>query len=280
MRLEFICENDEIRITEELKKHLSKRMYRHLKGYNIDIYINGEKKETFEFINKGDVITFDYDIEKEVEWPLYESKIDVLFECDNYLIVNKPSGLLTIPTKCNPKSLYQEVLFYLKSKNDDSNISILNRLDKDTSGLLMVAKNPYFTNLMSPIHSKMERRYLALCHGIFDEKVGRIENKIRRSDDSNKRIISNDGQIAITNYKVIEEYDNLSLVEFVLETGRTHQIRLHASSINHPICGDDLYGTFDDFDRLCLHSYYMKFTDPLTLELKEFKKEIDFFGRA
>ena len=201
--------------------------------------------------------------------------MNILYEDNHYLIVYKEPNLLTIPTKINPKSLYQEILYYLNSTNQELNVSILNRLDKETRGIVMVAKDTISASKMQPTHKKMERRYLALCHGIFDLKCGRIENKIRRSDDSNLRIISDDGQVAITNYKVIKEYDNYSLVEFILETGRTHQIRLHTSSINHPILGDKLYGIDDNIDDLKLLSYYNKYIDPYTKCEKVFNCEND-----
>ena len=128
----------------------------------------------------------------------------------------------------------------------------------------MVAKDPVSASLLLPTHEKMERRYLGLCHGIFDIKEGIIENKIRRSDDSNLRIISDDGKLAITTYKVLKEYNNYSLVEFILRTGRTHQIRLHSKSINHPLLGDKLYGIDDNIDDLKLLSYYIRFINPYT----------------
>ncbi|MCR5349719.1 MAG: RluA family pseudouridine synthase [Acholeplasmatales bacterium] len=275
MKIEFIVKNDNVRLSEELKSHLSRRLYKHIKGYKCEIYVNGNICETYKIVNKGDNVSVLYIKPNDIKWDLYESKLNIIYEDKHYLIVYKNKDLLTIPTKINPKSLYQEVLYYLKSTNQELNVSILNRLDKETRGLVMVAKDTISASLMQPTHEKMERRYLALCHGIFDDKTGRIENRIRRSDDSNKRIISDDGQIAITNYKVIKEYDNYSLVEFILETGRTHQIRLHTSSINHPILGDKLYGIDDNIEDLKLLSYYIMYTDPYDSSSKIFNCEND-----
>ena len=274
MKFEFISDNDNIRLSDELKLHISRRMYRSIRNKNTIFFVNSIELEPYKIINKGDVITFEFNKNREIEWNIYESKLDVFYEDDNYLIVYKRENLLTIPTKANPKSLFQEIIYYLKNKNENTDISILNRLDKETKGLILVAKNPYSANLMSPVHEKMERRYLALCKGIFEIKEGTISKNIKKSIDSNKRIIDESGQIAITHYKVIKEINNNSLVEFVLETGRTHQIRLHSSSINHSIIGDSMYG--DEDGNLMLLSYYIKFINPYNSKLIEVKLDEDY----
>ena len=179
--------------------------------------------------------------------------------------------MLSIPTKSDPHSLYQEVIYYLKNKNEGTDISILNRLDKDTHGLVLIAKNPYAASLVSPVHKHIERRYLALCKGIYENDSGRIENYIKKSDELNKRIVSDDGKIAITNFKVIKRYDDFTLVEFLLETGRTHQIRVHSSYLGHPLLGDKLYGDDNDNFNLQLLSYYLKFINPFSNKVIETK---------
>jgi len=265
MKLEFIVNNDGIRLSEELKTHVSRKLYKHIKGYNCPIYLNGEETKTFVLVKKGDIITIHYNKENEINWELYESKLDVRYEDDNYLVVFKRSGLLSIPTKGNPKSLYQEVLYYLKENNNELNVSILNRLDKDTEGLVLIAKNTYAASLLQPTHKHITRKYLAYCHGIFDKKEDRIILNIKKDGDNYKRIIADDGKESITNYKVLKEIDGNSLVEFILETGRTHQIRLTSSYLNHPLFGDVIYGN-DDIDKLHLTSYYLSFIKPFTKE--------------
>ena len=145
--------------------------------------------------------------------------------------MNKRKDLLCIPTKAEPKSLYQEVLYYLNNKGEDLTISIINRLDKETEGLCLIAKNRFAANIMSPIHEKMERRYLCLNEGIIEKDSGVIDNYIAKDIETNKRYItddSNKGKRAISNYNVIKKFGNYTLTEFKLETGRTHQIRLHS----------------------------------------------------
>ena len=258
MKLEFICQNDNIRLSEELKNHVSKKLYKNIKSSNSKIMVNNLPLETYKIINKGDIITVLYHKEKEIEWPLYESKLDILYEDDNYLVVNKPQGLLSIPIKSEPKSLYQEILYYLSIKNLELTASILNRLDKETKGLVVVAKNRMAAYYLQPTHEKMERRYKCLCHGIFNNVNGVIDNYIEKSIDSNKRFVSDKGKRAISHYKVLRQDNDKALVQFILDTGRTHQIRIHSSYIGHPILGDNMYGIPDEHN-LCLCSYYVKF---------------------
>ena len=268
----FLCQTDGIRLSEELKGHVSRKFYKNIKSTNAKILVNGVELPTYKTINKGDEITVYYEKEKEINWPLYEAKVDVIYEDDNYLVVNKRSDLLSIPTKACPYSLYQEVMYYLKNKNINDNVSILNRLDRDTMGLVVIAKNRLAAYKLEPTHEHMIRKYYALCEGIIEKKEGRIETFIEKDEKSNKRFVSKSGKIAITNYKVKKEKDNKSLVEFVLETGRTHQIRVHASYLGHPIVGDVLYGDYEESD-LHLCSYYVEFYNSFKGE--NIKCEID-----
>ena len=259
----FVCQNDNVSLADELKAQISRKFYKNIRSTNAKILVNGKEMPTYKTINKGDEITIFYDKVKEINWPLYYHDFDILYEDNNYLVVDKRSDLLSIPTKGCPYSLYQEVMYYLKNKNDDDNVSILNRLDKDTCGLVVIAKNRLAAYKLEPTHLHMVRKYYALCEGIFDKKEGRIETFIEKDEETNKRFVSNKGKIAITNYKVIKEENNNSLVEFVLETGRTHQIRVHSAYLNHPIVGDILYGNSKESD-LHLCSYYVEFLNPFT----------------
>ena len=270
--MKIISGNDNI-LSEELKLHLTRKLYKNLKARKTIIYVNGSPLETYKPIKKGDVITFEYSNTHEINWELYESKLDIIYENDNYLVVNKRNNLLCIPTKAKPKSLYQEVLYYLDNKGEDLTVSIINRLDKETEGLCLIAKNRIAANMMYPIHEKMERRYLALNKGIIKDDFGLIDNYIAKDNDTNKRYITDDiniGKRAITNYKIIKRFDDKTLTEFKLETGRTHQIRLHSLFLGNPIIGDKLYNN-DLINNLCLTSYYLKYYDSFLNKELEFK---------
>lgn len=258
MKLEFICENDNIRLTEELKLHVSRRLYKNIKSNDIIIYVNGTPKERFKEIMRGDVISLEYDVAHEIKWDIYLSKLDVRYEDEDYLIVYKRGGLQSIPTKGSPYSLYQEALYYLKENNEDLSVSILNRLDRDTKGLVVIAKNRFACYKLSPTHEKMTRKYIALCEGIFKDNEGIIDTFINKEEELNKRFVSlNSGKRAITHYHVLKNINGNSLVEFVLDTGRTHQIRVHSLYLGHPIIGDSMYGSGDG--DLKLFSYYVRF---------------------
>ena len=165
-------------------------------------------------------------------------------------------------------SLSNGVKYYFDSIGLKKKIRPINRLDKDTSGIVIFAKNEYIQEcLVSQMKSKdFQKEYIAICDGIFDKKVGTINLPIARKEGSIiERCVSPLGDTAITHYKVLTELDNISVVECLLETGRTHQIRVHLSNVGHAILGDTLYGTRnDDAKRQLLHAYMVRFIHPIT----------------
>lgn len=252
----------------ELKKFLSRRFYRHLKYINAQFYINGSVAALYDMVKTGDEIEIIYqEAYKNSEWPVASKKPEIVFENEHYLIVNKEHNLLTIPIEACPESLYQQLVLYL----GHTDVHILNRLDRKTSGLIVVAKDRYAASLLEPTHQHISRKYVCLVEGIVNED-GTIRNYIAKSKDSNKRILSSEGKLAISHYRVLKHQQNKTILEFQLETGRTHQIRLHASSMGHPIVGDNLYGTGLEKDYLFLTSYDVSFTDPF--EQKEIKVQL------
>jgi len=179
--------------------------------------------------------------------------LDIKYEDNDMLVINKPSGMLTHPTSVEKTgTLVNALLYYCKSSlsgiNGIMRPGILHRLDRDTSGLLMIAKNDFAHNFLAEqIKEKTAiRQYLAFCHGVFKENTGTINKPIgRHLVHRNKMgIVTNEkgGKSAITHYKVLERFEKFTFVELTLQTGRTHQIRVHLSDMHHPIAGDELYG--------------------------------------
>ncbi|WAM34885.1 RluA family pseudouridine synthase [Caldicellulosiruptor morganii] len=200
-----------------------------------------------------------------------KGNIDILFEDQFFLFVNKPSGIPSHPSKGHYfDTLANYVEAYLNLQGLTSHI--INRLDKDTSGIVVFAKNSYFHSIISQEFEKrcVEKTYIAVVHGKLTKKSGFIEKPIKRSGDGIKREINERGKYAVTMFEVIEQNENFSVLKLKPITGRTHQIRVHLASIDHPIVGDSLYG-IEKYTHapLLLHDYSICFKFKLTE--KEYK---------
>lgn len=196
-----------------------------------------------------------------------KEKLDILFEDKNLIIINKPSNLLTIGTnKEKEKTLYRKVSDYVKKQHKSNKIFIIHRLDKDTSGIIVFAKNQETKRIMQRDWDKTKRQYIALVEGkVTDSKI--IKNWLRETKtlytySSNK---PNDGKLAITKYKPIRTSKEYSLLNIEILTGRKNQIRVHMHDIEHPIVGDKKYGSKKNpIRRMCLHANYLEFIHPIT----------------
>ena len=206
--------------------------------------------------------------------------LDIVYEDDDLLVINKKSGMVTHPAPGNyENTLVNALIGKYNLSNNDIRPGIVHRLDKDTSGLMLVAKNDYIhEKLAKMIQEKVvERYYLALVEGTFNHETGTIDAPIGRDNYNREKqvVTSINSKKAITHFKVLKRYKNYTLIECKLETGRTHQIRVHMAYINHPVVGDPLYGKKikdSDFGQL-LHSYKIKFPHPRTGKILEFEKE-------
>lgn len=197
-----------------------------------------------------------------------------IFEDRDILIINKQPGLIVHPTKGYPSGTVANALMhYMEQTGQSFKIRFVNRLDMDTSGLLVVAKNAYcqndYTNQMRA--NTVEKRYISIVCGVVESDSGTIDLPIGRPDPDNvARGVMEGGAPSVTHYKVIERFEkhNYSLVELLLETGRTHQIRVHMSHIGHPVLGDWLYGGVNEalIDRQALHAARLTFIHPITKE--------------
>ena len=199
-------------------------------------------------------------------------EIDIVYEDSEIIVVNKRPNMVVHPTKrYQSGTLANALLYYFKETNQDCIVRLVSRLDMDTSGLIIIAKNQYahmeLSNNMQ--QNEIEKRYLALVHGHMEEIEGTIDKPIYRPEleGNMKRVVDERGQRSITHYKVVERLKDADLVECLLETGRTHQIRVHLSSLGHPIYGDTLYGDESDSEiisRQALHAYGLNFKSPRT----------------
>lgn len=242
---------------------------------------------------------------RDIKLQAKDIKIDIVFENENLIVINKQAGLSVHPGAGNRENtlvngllkLVENGRITLSNERGDERLGIVHRLDKDTSGLMIVAKNNKSHRLLSELikNHAIDRRYLALCHGVPVPPVGCIKNYICRDKKNIERMKicheNDDGaKLAITHYKVLKVVGGgkYSLVECRLETGRTHQIRLHMQSLKHPLVGEQIYTNSNlkkadamlGFTRQMLHSYRLKFNDPISGELVEIERrnpEIDDF---
>lgn len=219
-------------------------------------------------VQTGDVLT--WNLEETSDILTENIPLDVKYEDDFLLIIDKPAGMLVHPTHGEISGTLANAVM---GRYEKAGLKIafhpLHRLDRNTSGLILIAKAPELHHKLAPKGKKLfARKYFAIVEGNIEEKSGTIDLPIGRDETSIiKRMVRKDGQDAITHFEVIKKFKDFSLLKITLETGRTHQIRVHFSHIGHPLAGDDLYGgKRDQINRHALHSCEMSFTHPVTGE--------------
>lgn len=207
--------------------------------------------------------------------------LDIVYEDEDIAVVNKPRGMVVHPADGNwEHTLANAILFHFGKASDVNGAirpGIVHRIDKDTTGLLVIAKNnESHIDLAAQIEKHTARRtYVALCEGVFGEDQGRVETLIGRDKKDRKKmaVVETGGKRAVTNFRVLERFDGYTLVEFVLETGRTHQIRVHSKFLGHPIVGDEVYGFRKQkfgLDGQLLHAQKLELVHPRTHKKMEF----------
>lgn len=250
---------------------VSSRLLLKLKNNNC-VFLNNKKCSINSTISLGDIISFSLDYDEDNSNIVATNiPLNIVYEDDCLLIINKQPNIAIHPSMLHyDNSLSNGVKFYFDSIGLKKKIRPVNRLDRNTSGLVIFAKNEYVQEFLikQMQNNTFFKEYLAILEGTLDNKYGTINAPIARKKDSIiERCVEENGDTSITHYKVIKEFNNLSLVNFRLETGRTHQIRVHSSYIGHPILGDDLYGNKSDIiNRQALHSYKISFIHPKTRE--------------
>lgn len=281
MKIQYIVQDNQLTINQILKNKLeisSRLLYKLIKLNKITL--NQKPCNTKEIVKLGDIITIDfkYDEDNSNIVPT-KMNLEIIYEDDWFLIVNKPAKIAVHPSILHySDSLCNGIKCYFDSINLKKKIRPVNRLDLNTSGLVIFAKCEYIQEcLISQMkNKKFKKEYIAICDGILENKFGTINLPIARKENSIiERCISSEGQPSITHYEVLKEFNNYSLIKCLLETGRTHQIRVHMSAIGHPLVGDSLYGFNSKFiDRQALHCYKLTFVHPITKEYNNFISEI------
>lgn len=279
----FIINNDEReqRLDIVVSSHFPSFTRAHIKNLIDDgkILLNGKKVKAGERVRPSQVVDCTFDEVKPLDAKPEDVDFEIIYEDEDLLVINKPQGLVVHPCASTKQgTLVNGLLYRIKDLSGINGVlrpGIVHRLDKDTSGLMLVAKNDFaHVSLAKQIASKTcQRKYLALLDGNLKDDEGEFESFLERSkSDRKKMAISNKGKFAVTQYKVVKRFTTACLVEFTLKTGRTHQIRVHAKALGHPVVGDPIYGKpVKSLNGQLLHSYSLAFTHPRTQKRMEFE---------
>ena len=271
------------KIREYLKEEM-KLSSRFIRGAAMDkrILVNNTPVRMNYVLKENDNISISLNKKESQNIEPEKIDIDIVYEDSEIIVVNKGPNMVVHPTKrYQSGTLANALLYYFKETGQDCIVRLVSRLDMDTSGLIIIAKNQYahmeLSNNMQ--RNEIEKRYLALVHGHMEEMEGTIDKPIYRPEieGNMKRVVDERGQRSITHYKVIERLKDADLVECLLETGRTHQIRVHLTALGHPIYGDTLYGDESDSEimpRQALHAYGLNFKSPRTKKQLELRAEL------
>lgn len=248
---------------------LSGRLITKLKTSN-GILLNHEHIRTIDPVHIGDVISVILDFVEETNVIPEHHPLSIIYEDDCFLAVDKMPNTAVHPTAGYVSgTLANFVMAHFIKQGLNIKIRPINRLDRDTTGIVLFAKNPHVQEqiIRQMKNNKVLRCYLAVVHGTFEPKEGLIDLPIDRKEGSTiERVVDASGENALTRYKTLNTAHDMSLVQFILETGRTHQIRVHASTKGHPIIGDWLYSTTptDLINRQALHAHILAFDHPIT----------------
>ena len=278
---------DETYMDERLDKFLSAMLPDQSRSYlqkiikDGNVLVNGEPKKSSYRLEDGDEVTADLPELKSPDIEPENIPLDILYEDDSILMVNKPKGMVVHPSAGHyTGTLVNAVLWHCQGQlsgiNGVSRPGIVHRIDKDTTGVLVVCKNDAAHNAVAAQlkeHS-ITRKYRAIVHGVIKEDEGTVDAPIGRHPTERKKKASGvkNGKRAVTHYRVLERFQGYTYVECQLETGRTHQIRVHMASIHHPLLGDTVYGPAKDSHHLegqTLHAMVLGLIHPVTGEYLE-----------
>ncbi|MCI9435143.1 MAG: RluA family pseudouridine synthase [Bacilli bacterium] len=248
------------------------------------IMVNNENAKNSYLLKANDIITINNYVEELPNISPENMDLDIVYEDDDVIVINKANGIVVHPAVGNSShTLVNGLMFHSKKLSDingEFRPGIVHRIDAFTTGLLMVAKNNFAHEFLAKQleEKKTVRKYIALVWGIIETDTGTIDAPIGRDKKDRKKMAVTDqnSKKAITHFKVLKRYHNASLIELQLETGRTHQIRVHMNYINHPVVNDHVYGKRKLLDESgqCLHAKILGFVHPRTLKYMEFESDL------
>lgn len=247
---------------------------------NDAITVNGNSTKNSYKVKIGDIIDLDDDYQEEIDIVPTKMDLDIIYEDNDIIVVNKPSGLVVHPGNGNiNNTLVNGLMYHTKSLSDlngEERPGIVHRIDKDTSGLLLIAKNNKTHAILADYFKdkKVKREYIALLNGVFPHNTATIDAPIGRDKIDRKKmtVTADNSKNAVTHLKVLKRYQEYTLVSLILDTGRTHQIRVHMKYIGYPVFNDPVYSnkSVGDFGQF-LHSAKMDFIHPITKEKMHFE---------
>lgn len=281
---EFISEVDNERIDTYLSKLLDISRSKASKMLENHVAVNGNKVKNSYVVKQGDTIQVQPFEEESMEALPEKMDLDIIYEDDDVIVVNKENGMVVHPAIGNTHHTLVNGLLYhakeLSSRNGEFRPGIVHRIDAYTTGLLMVAKNDKAHDILSKQLSEKStyRKYIALVWGVIPNETGTIDAPIGRDEKDRKKmnVTATNSKEAITHFKVLKRYKKATLIELQLETGRTHQIRVHMNYIGYPIVNDPVYGKRKLIDETgqCLHAKELGFVHPTTGKYMEFTSEL------
>ena len=283
-----IQENQQMRLDKYLAEQFPEQTRSYLQKLikESQVLVNGKTVKSGYQLSKGDEVSVTIPEPKELDVEPQKMELDIVFEDEDVILINKPKGMVVHPAPGHTTdTLVNGLLYHCKDNlsgiNGVARPGIVHRIDRDTTGILIVCKNDMSHNSIAAQlkeHS-INRRYRALVHGNLKEDTGTVEGPIGRHPVDRKKMAINErnGKPAVTHYTVLERFGNYTLIECKLETGRTHQIRVHMTSIGHPLVGDEVYGPAKCPFKLqgqCLHAMVLGFVHPRTGEYMEFSADL------
>ena len=278
------CNVDKVRVDKFIAESMDKSRGEVQKYFELQsVFVNAKLAKPSLSLKNGDLVEFEIPEVTVSQIEKQNIPLDVVYEDSDVIVVNKPSGMVVHPANGHYSDTLVNALMYhctdLSSINGEIRPGIVHRIDKDTSGLLVACKNDFSHNAIAEqLKAKTStRKYIAIVYGNFEHNYGKIDAPIGRDPQNRlKNAVVAGGKESVTTFKVLERFGDFTLLELKLETGRTHQIRVHMAYIGHPVLGDPLYGpkkVIGDFGQF-LHAKTLGFTHPRTNEYMEFESEL------